>query len=617
MIRQYLNKLYTWSDKKSRICGSNLYCEAMKGAFIMRPVFCCNDSDEAKLKQIRKLLWRAKTEEQKGRFFYSLDENICLCNKNRTRDNMPVDYSVIVDYGLNERAGEAFAAMLAEYIDFIGDERLQPMKTGKAESLFDALQRILFYNQILWQTGHALNGLGRLDKVLERFEPDEDLLKGFLSVLHSHYNFKSSEHLGDTGQIIILGGTEPDGIYFCNEYTEMIVKCLREMHVPDPKCLLRVNSKTPGYLLEAAVDCIATGIGSPLLSNDDVVIPALEAFGYSHDDACNYGVSACWEPLSIGCSFEQNNLADIEYARVFCDTVRDDRFPRCGNFDGLKELCTEHQINHIDGVLSRLNEIEWEKDPVLDYMFPSGLRYNNYGVLSVGLSSAVDSLLNIRKYVFDEKKFTLYEVADALNSNYSGFEEMKNLFLKNDEGFGSTDAEAVSLTRDIMGITADCLKEYKNPLGGGVKAGLCSPTYIRLGKATPATADGRLSGHPLKEHISGAGDSVMTDIMLFAGKLDYSGVSANGNVVDIILPSALLQGNREKFVSYLRACFELGIFQTQFNVISLDELLDAKEHPENHRDLIVRVWGFSAYFTDLPEDYQNTLIERAKELESA
>ena len=92
----------------------------------------------------------------------------------------------------------------------------------------------------------------------------------------------------------------------------------------------------------------------------------------------------------------------------------------------------------------------------------------------------------------------------------------------------------------------------------------------------------------------------------------------NGNVVDIMLPPSLVNGeNRESFISYIRSCLELGVYQLQFNVVSLAELLDAKEHPELHKDLIVRVWGFSAYFNDLPEEYQDALIRRARETESA
>ena len=616
MIRQYLNTLYAWSAKAARTNGKSVYWNAFTGAFKMHPIFRFGKGEKAQLSQFKRILKKAKIEKQSGRFFYSLDENVCPVYAGRVIDNMPVDYALVVNHGLKE-CSSPVAAALREYIDRTGDARLQKMQDGPAETLFDALQRILFYNQILWQTGHTLNGLGRLDKILANYEPDEELLKEFLQTLHRHYNFKSSAHLGDTGQIIILGGTEADGSVFCNEYTKLFIDCMKQLHLPDPKCLLRVNKATDENLLKAAAESIATGIGSPLLSNDDTVIPALEEFGYEHGDACHYGVSACWEPLAIGCSLEQNNLTDIEFGKILYDTVQMEEFLACSSEKTLLALYERKLSEHISEILRGLDATRWEFDPALMFMFPDGMKYKDYGILSVGLSSAVNSILNISRYVYSEKKFGAADVAQALKENYKGYDEMRLGFSEHEEGFGSASEKALKLTKDILDYTASRLEGYVNPLGGRVKFGLSSPAYIRIGQSSPATADGRSAGDPFDEHISGHGDSAATDVMLFASKLDYSGVRSNGNVVDVMMPASLIKNNLDKFCSYLKSSIGLGIFQMQFNMISLEELLDAKANPEAHRDLIVRVWGFSAYFVDLPEEYQNTLIARARELESA
>ena len=121
--------------------------------------------------------------------------------------------------------------------------------------------------------------------------------------------------LGDTGQIIILGGTDKEGSYKCNALTYRFIEASMELRLPDPKVLLRCSTKMPGDLLELALDCMSTGIGAPFLSNDDVVIPALLSFGYLPDDACKYATSACWEPLIIGNSCDQNNVKSINFAR--------------------------------------------------------------------------------------------------------------------------------------------------------------------------------------------------------------------------------------------------------------------------------------------------------------
>jgi len=121
--------------------------------------------------------------------------------------------------------------------------------------------------------------------------------------------------MGDTGQVIILGGKEEDGTYYYNELTELFIKAIEELQIPDPKVLLRVCDKTPDFLIETALNCINTGIGSPLLSNDDAIIKELIKYGYDKRDAYNYVVSACWEPAAVGKGLEQNNINFLEFLK--------------------------------------------------------------------------------------------------------------------------------------------------------------------------------------------------------------------------------------------------------------------------------------------------------------
>ena len=654
IIKQYLNSLYKYSKKIERTQGGNFYIDAIKGAFTMHPVFCCGNASSSKLSQIEKTIFRSKLNYASSEtFFYELDENRIMIPSNRVIDNMPVDYSLIIDSSisaLRENSSSynnsvsaqnlAYFALLEKYIDSLASKisnkkaaaAITSLKSRPAANLYEALQRILFYHQIIAQTGHTLNGLGRLDKLLSRFNPDENtenLIKDFLITLHKFYNFNSNDFLGDTGQLIILGGIEEDGSYFSNAYTLLFIKALQQLRLPDPKILLRSSKNMPSELISSAVECIATGIGSPLISNDDAVMPSLLDLGYSMHDACNYGVSACWEPLSIGNSLEQNNIDCIEFGQVLNSTICDPTFTSCTFPDSVFALFTQHLKEHIDAKIEKLNSIRFELDPVLTVITEGclesgkdiscgGAVYNNYGILSVGLSSAVNSLVNINNYVFKDKLFSLADVSSAVKQNYSGYEAMQTLFLQKKDGFGSDSSYALSLTKEIMSITSSQLSAYKNPLGGKLKFGLSSPTYIRSGASCGATADGRRAGEPFAAHISSSGDNVLTQLVRFASSLDYTGYTANGNVVDIMLSPSLINGeNRPKFCSYLLSCIEMGVYQLQFNVVSLSELLDAKAHPELHKDLIVRVWGFSAYFNDLPDEYKDTLIRRAQEMECA
>ncbi len=655
--RVYSNLLILneYSAKVNRKGHLNSKMAAFKVAKEYKIIHANTKTASEKIKQIKKVLFSSNISITKcSSFFYSIDEHIILEHKGMVIGNFPVDYSLIVNYSFEDiirfnkekdneisRQNLDIIEIILEYLNYVVKvieksdikrsiksdiiDSLIGLINRKANSLKDALQRILFVNSIIWQTGHSLMGLGRLDKILDIFPCDEstdEILKEFLSVLHEFYNFKSTAMLGDTGQIIILGGLDADGSYFCNDYTYRFIEVAKLLHLPDPKLLLRVSESMPGDLLKSAVKCISTGIGSPLLSNDDKVIPAIIDFGYEYDDAYNYGVSACWEPLIIGKSFEQNNIGHIEFGKAMAECLRDSDVLSVYNFDEFKKLYFSHLKVLISKCLDQIDLLEWEYDPVLTVFTLSclknnkdisrgGAKYNNYGLLSVGLSSAVDSLLNIKHLCINSRRYTIKEIVQVVLSNYEDAKNINNILSSISDGFGTSNNEAISLTKEIVDFTENEIQNYKNKLGGGVKFGLSSPNYINLGHTTLATADGRRNGTPFKTHISNDQDSP-TDIVLFASQLDYSGKKSNGNVVDVMLLTSIMSSNIDKLIDYIRTSIRLGVFQIQFNVVSYKQLLAAKNNPENFPHLIVRVWGFSAYFRDLPEVYKDVLIERAR-----
>lgn len=551
-----------------------------------------------------------------GDFFYSIDHSVVVKTKDIIVDNMPVDYSYII----NKKLGTSdIENAIRAYVKKINDPRVS---LEKPTNLRSALQAILFWNSLLWQTGHTLVGLGRLDKVLGAYEVPENaesLICDFLKTLHSEYTFKSASLKGDTGQLIILGGLDTEKNYFCNDYTKLFIKCLEKVHLPDPKILLRCSAAMPTDLLELAMECNATGIGSPLFSNDDIVIPYLIDFGYDKKDAYNYGVSACWEPLSIGNSLEQNNLANIEYGKYVHEMIMDEHFVQCADIKEVVALYVEKLKVNCQNIILGLDSIRWQKDPLLSYMMglskdisEGGAKYNDYGILSIGMSAAVNSLLNINKFVFEEKRYSLEKIQNIIKENYKeGIEP----FAKNENGYGTDSSEAIELTNYLIKQTENNFKSYRNMLGGKVKFGLSSPGYLDFGKNCGATLDGRKADEPFQTHISRDKGEPLTEIMNFESKLQFSGVSSNANVLDVMVPASLIKDNISKFAIYMKGGIKEGIFQLQMNVLSYAQLVDAKAHPEKYPNLIVRVWGFSAYFNDLPEEYKDNLIRRAKEME--
>lgn len=551
-----------------------------------------------------------------GEFFYTIDDSIIHVSKNIVIGNIPVDYAYILNHDIRD---SRMYSVISSYVGRINDKRVT---LNRPHDLREALQSILFWNSLLWQTGHQLVGLGRLDKVLEPYEVPENgrqLICDFLKTLHCKYDYKSSAYKGDTGQIILLGGLESDGSYFTNQYTYLILECLMEINLPDPKVLLRVSKSMPENLLELAVKCIMTGVGSPLLSNDDKVVPCLIDFGYDYEDAYNYGVSACWEPLSIGNSLEQNNMDNIAFGKCAHEMIVSDEFSECENFEQVLALYKKILHRSIDELIIRINRIRWEKDPILSMLMGvediagGDAKYNNYGILSIGLSSAIDSLLNIKRLAFEKKEYDLAKLKSTIVKDH---EKSIRSFTLEKSGFGTDDDEAVQLTNYIISDTENYLKSYRNMFGGKVKFGLSSPAYIVSAYEAGATLDGRKAGEPFRTHISKDSNDI-TGIINFETRLKFTGLSCNANVLDIVIPKNIIEDNINKILKYIQVAISEGIFQMQFNVLSSVQLMDAKEHPENHMNLIVRVWGFSAYFNDLPEEYKDLLIKRALESESA
>ena len=629
--------------------------------------------------QIKNLFRKVDVDIPKSGFIFFLDEFKNLSEEGHIIDNISIDYSRVLKtsvYEYNElyfhpKSGRGFARDLSS--DFIknqldtldGIELLiyriikklrnsnhnerakfaryfENMIDKPAEHFEEALQRILFYNQLLWQTGHGLNGLGRLDKILEDYYFDDlntgfitqeeiyELIKSFLKTLHTYYWYKSAALMGDTGQVIVLGGKYDDEYgeyYFYNDLTYMFIQAIKELQLPDPKVLLRVSDETPRDLIELSLETINTGIGSPLFSNDEIVIDKMIEFGYDKEDANNYVVSACWEPSAVGKGFEQNNINFISFLKPLNEIFDGETEQFLDNILSFDELFNSYKYylkKDADELIAILDDIEWNNDPMLSLFIDDcndrnmdisqgGAKYNHYGITTVGLANTVNSLYALKKLVFEERKYSLNELNKIRKNNFkkdkhqSVLNDLKNVKPR----FGMDDDEILDISQEIVQFLEDCFKDYTNKFGGKIKFGLSAPSYISAGEEISASFDGRKAGEPLSTHISLDTNKDFTEVLRFASKLDYGGAKFNGNVVDLMLSPNFIKNHSDKFTDFIYSSIKVGFFQMQMNVVDSKTLIEAKENPESHPNLIVRVWGFSAYFNDLPEEYQDLLISRA------
>ena len=557
-----------------------------------------------------------------------------LATKAQGTDEYGMEAKLVID-GINilvKRIIDAIPlSQLSEELKEKHTEYFERILFAKAEHFEEALQRILFFNQIMWQTRHRLNGLGRLDKMLaDLYQKDIDtdilteekaceLVYDFLNQLSKYASYKSDALEGDIGQIIILGGNQPNGKYFCNGLTEIFLKEQANLKKPDPKTFLRVGKNMPDSLLKLAVSCLTAKTGSPLFSNDEVVIPVLKGFGMPNEDAYSYCVSACWEPYIVGKSLDQNNIMVFDYFKALDAVLNNGVEYR--SIEELVESYIKENGKCFKEFLQSVDEMKWAKDPLVS-IFMDGCaekrkdvsegaaKYNNYGITTVALSNVVDSLFNIKKLVFKDKKYSLAEMNKARVENFDSAPEMFIEVTSLKKSYGHDIAEVEALVNRITSSIASIAKSYHNALGGTVKFGLRSPGYNILSKRMSADFSGRKNGKPYNTHIS-CTDAGYTEIVGFAGKLEYSDQRFNGNVIDFFMTESLIDENTGKFVLFMKGAIASGFFQMQMNLIDSKTLIDAKAHPEKYKGLIVRVWGFSAYFNELPESYKDLLIERA------
>lgn len=587
-------------------------------------------------------------------YIYPFDRHLVRIPKGQELASLTPDYAHVLQMSLKEvkitltgnSEFENGMSLLVKSIEVLGNNIKQQLLLGKSQrekelaELFpsllyypartfdEALQKILFYNALLWQNRIWHNGLGRLDNILYPYYKSDlangiltrkeaiKKLKAFILLLSKDSEYKSLSLIGDTGQVILLGGINKDGCNVANELTEIFLEIFAELNIPDPKLILRVNKQTPNEIWRLSTDCLITGCGSPLLMNEALIIPLMERFGYAANDCSELGTSSCWEPLIIGKSFDQNNpVGSIVPLSPLLEMLED-------HYNTFDDFLSDYLIRLQKLVKKRTTVIKFDKSPVMSLLFDTCLKkkkditeggavYYYHGMQVVGLPNTVNSLLNIKSFIFEKHILTLNECYRILQSNYKEREDIRILFLNNSMKFGCPSSEVVKLTN----LVSNCISAAISNVtinGFPVKVGFSSPSYISNARTFPATPDGRKTKEPFATHISPISCDVdLAEILHFATELDYSGNRLNGNVVDFVIPG-IFKNNPDKLVSLLKNAFYRGLYEIQLNVLNAEQLKDAKLHPDKYPYLIVRVWGFSAYFNDLPEEYKDNLIRRAE-----
>lgn len=552
---------------------------------------------------------------------------------------------------------------------------LQVVPEHPATTFQEAVQSIWLVHVALQieSNGHSLS-YGRLDQYLwphlradlEAGRETEDSAVELLSNLWlktftvnkirswSHTRFSAGSPLY---QNVTIGGQDAAGSDAVNRLSHLIIKAVAQTHLPQPNLTIRYHRGLSDDFMNEAVELMRLGTGMPAFNSDEIIIPSLIERGVSSEDAHDYSAIGCvevavpgrWGYRCTGMSFlnfpkallvalndgldpasgvrlapSRGHLRDMtsfdEVMEAWDTTIRE--FQRhCIVLDASCDLALEHMTADVlcsglvDDCIGRGRTL---KEGGAVYDFCSGLQ--------VGIANLGDSLAALKKTVFEDRAITGEELWEALQNDFAGEEgERIRRLLVAAPKYGNDDDYVDELLVRAYATDIDEIFTYRNsrygrgPIGGTYYAGTSSiSANVPQGASTAATPDGRHAGEPLAEGCSpshGADTNGPTAVLKSVSKLDTGRITGGVLLNQKVTPQILAEPeDRVKLIAMLRAFFNrLHGFHIQYNVVDRDVLIDAQAHPERHRDLIVRVAGYSAFFVVLSKQTQDDIIARTEQ----
>lgn len=498
-----------------------------------------------------------------------------------------------------------------------------------AKSFREALQsfRILHYS--LWLEGNYHNTIGRFDQYMYPYlkadfdsgaltiDSATELVMDFFLSFNKDSDLYVGVQQGDNGQSMMLGGVDADGRDAFNQLSSLCLEASRRNKLIDPKINLRVSKDTPIERYVEATRLTAAGLGFPQYSNDDVVIPALEKLGYSHEDASNYTVAACWEFIIPHIGADIANIGAMSYPKAVDEALHSalqDAHSYEDFFSGVKQEIRKQA----DAICNGIKDVWFIPSPFMNVLMDcdiyNGGKYNNFGIHGTGIATAADSLAAIKKYVFEEKTVTKEAMIQAVDTDFAGDPELLHMLRFEAPKLGNNDDYVDSIATELLDAFAESLSGRVNCRGGVFRAGTGSAMYyLWHANEIGASPDGRRKGEPFGTNYSvSLFAKVKGPVSVIASMTKQNFCNAiNGGPLTLEFHQSVLSGEGvEKVGMLVKAFIDRGGHQLQLNTTNVVMLRDAQEHPEKHRQLVVRIWGWSAYFVELDKEYQDHVIAR-------
>jgi formate C-acetyltransferase len=547
----------------------------------------------------------------------------------------------------------------------------QPPKTFR-----QALQLTYFIQLVLQieSNGHSVS-LGRMDQYLYPFyindfesgiiTPDfaMELLENTWVKLLSIHKIRSWSHTRFSAgsplyQNVTIGGQTPKQKDAVNDLSYLILNSVGETKLTQPNLSVRFHKNMSDDFLKACLEVIRKGFGMPAFNNDEIVIPSFIELGVEPEDAYNYSAIGCIEVAVPGkWGYRTTGKHFLNFMRIFLAAMYDGTDPVSGkrfytgtghlkdftSFDQVLEAWKVQIANYAQAGIA----IDTAIDIVLEQEAPDiicsafvddcidrgktihggGSKYDFVSGLQVGIANLGNSLATIKKMIFEEKTVTAEQLLKHMENDFNdeGGEELRQRILNEVPKFGNDDDYVDQLVSQAYMSYIEELDKYhtirygRGPIGCRYYAGTSSiSANVPQGAIVPATPDGRHAGTPLAEGCSPSGGTDIkgpTAVFQSIGKLPtekiLGGVLLNQKVTPAILED---ENNQVKLAALLRGFFAgLKGWHVQYNVVDRETLLDAQEHPDNHRDLVVRVAGYSAFFNTLSKDTQDDIIARTEQ----
>ncbi|MFV0394243.1 MAG: glycyl radical protein [Coprobacillaceae bacterium] len=545
-----------------------------------------------------------------------------------------------------------------------------------AETFLEAIQATWFIQLILQieSNGHSLS-YGRFDQYmypylkadLENGNITEDEVVELLTNLWiktlTINKVRSQSHTYSSAgsplyQNVTIGGQTKDKKDAVNDLSYLVLRSVAQTKLPQPNLSVRYHAGLDNNFMNECIEVMKLGFGMPAFNNDEVIIPSFIDLGVKEEDAYDYSAIGCVETAVPGkWGYRCTGMSYMNFPKILLIAMNDGIDPSSGkrfvkgyghfkdmqSFEELQEVWDKvvRELTRMSVIVENAIDISLERD-VPDILCSAltedcigrgktlkegGAIYDFISGLQVGIANLADSLAAIKKLVFEEKKISTNELWDALVNDFSTERgsQIQDMLINDAPKYGNDDDYVDSLIREAYDVYIDEVVKYPNtrygrgPIGGVRYGGTSSiSANVGQGKGTLATPDGRKAGEPLAEGCSpshamdvNGPTAVFKTVSKLPTEKITGGVLLNQKVTPALLAK---EENKQKLIMLLRAFFNrLKGYHVQYNVVSRDTLIDAQNNPKKHRDLIVRVAGYSAFFNVLSKQTQDDIIGRTEQ----